>query len=125
MRAREDVAEWAEFEFGEAELGDSRRTARLMQLATVLGDQPPASLPAACADPATLKAAYRFFDNDAVPPEAILVSHVQATYARLATVPQVLAVHDTTLLDWTHHPATPGRGPLATARRQGWPSSSG
>lgn len=119
MRAREDVAEWADIEFGSAELGDSRRTIRLVQLATVLADQPTASLPAACADPATLKAAYRFFDNDDVTPDAILASHVQATYTRLAAVPQVLAVNDTTLLDWTHHPATTGLGPLATARQQG------
>ena len=119
MRTREELAEWAEIEFGNADLGDSRRTLRLVQLATVLGDQPSASLPAACADPAILKAAYRFFDNNAVPPEAVLASHVQATYARLAVVPQVLAVNDTTLLDWTHHPATTDLGPLATAHQQG------
>jgi hypothetical protein len=30
-----------------------------------------------------------------------------------------LAVNDTTLLDWTHHPATTGLGPLATRHQQG------
>lgn len=119
MRAREDMAAWAELEFGGAELGDARRTARLVQLATVLGDHPSASLPEACADLATLKAAYRFFDNDEVPPAAVLASHLQATYARLAAVPRILAVNDTTLLDWTHHPATTGLGPLATPHQQG------
>ena len=119
LRAREEVAEWAEIEFGAAELGDSRRPARLVELATVLGDQPSASLPAACADPATLTAAYRCFDNDEIAPDAVLTSHIQATYARLRAVPQVLAVHDTTDLDWTHHPATTGLGPLATAHQQG------
>jgi hypothetical protein len=119
MRAGEDVAAWAESEFGAAEVGDARRTARLVQLATVLGDHPSASLPDACADPATLKAAYRFFDNDDVPADAVLASHIQATYARLATAPLVLAVNDTTMLDWTQHPATSGLGPLATAHQQG------
>ena len=38
-------ATWAEDEFGEAELGDVRRNARLVQLATVLGAQPSAGLP--------------------------------------------------------------------------------
>ena len=38
-------ATWAEAEFGEADLGDVRRTARLVQLATMLGAQPTASLP--------------------------------------------------------------------------------
>jgi hypothetical protein len=50
-------ATWAEDEFGDADLGDVRRTARLVQLATVLRAQPSASLPDATDDPATLKAA--------------------------------------------------------------------
>ena len=119
MRARADGAAWALVEFGDAELGDRRRTARLVQLATALADQPGASLPDACADPATLKAAYRFFDTDAITPEALLAGHVAATYARLRAVPLVLAVNDTTYLDWTAHPATTGLGPLATAHQRG------
>src|SRR5215210_2537925 len=119
MCGDEAVAAWAAHEFGAAALGDLRRTVRLLQLATALGAQPSASLPEACADPATLKAAYRFFDNDDIAPEAVLASHVRATYARLRAVPRVLAVNDTTYLDWTHHPATAGLGPLATAHQQG------
>jgi transposase-like protein/transposase Tn5 family protein len=110
---------WAALEFGDADLGDSRRTARLVQLATAVGAQPTASLPEASDDPAMLKAAYRFFDNDAINPNAMLASHVQATTARLRTVRLALAVQDTTLLDWTHHPATTGLGPLASVKQQG------
>ena len=110
---------WAACEFGAAELGDARRTARLVALAGALGASPAATLPEACGDPAALKAAYRFFDADGVTPEALLASHVRATYARLAAVPLVLAAQDTTLLDWTHHPATTGLGPLGSARQQG------
>jgi hypothetical protein len=114
-----DGETWAEEEFGEAALGDVRRTARLIQLATVLGAQPSASLPAAADEAATLKAAYRFFDNDHIHADAILASHVRATTARLAAVPLVLAVQDTTYLDWTTHPATTGLGPLAAPSHQG------
>jgi hypothetical protein len=113
------IEEWAMTEFGEAALGDDRRTARLVHLASVLGAQPTASLPDATDDPATLKAAYRFFDNPAVTPAAILASHVQATTARLRQVPLVLAVQDTTYLDWTAHPHTSGLGPLVHATQQG------
>jgi Transposase DNA-binding len=113
------VDAWAETEFGQADLGDARRTARLVQLASVLGAQPTASLPDATDDLATLKAAYRFFDNDAVEPAQILASHLQATTARLRQVPLVLAVQDTTYLDWSAHPATTGLGPLVTAHQQG------
>jgi len=113
------IDDWAVTEFGDAELGDARRTARLTHLATVLGAQPTASLPDATDDPATLTAADRFFANEAVDPAQILASHVQATTARLRQVPLVLAVQDTTYLDWTHHPATTGLGPLAQATQQG------
>jgi hypothetical protein len=119
MEADEAVAAWAATEFGAAQLGDARLTARLVALAGVLGARPGASLPDGCGDWAMTQAAYRFFDNEGVTPEAMLASHVQASAARLAAVPLVLAVQDTTLLDWTHHPATTGLGPLATARQQG------
>ncbi|PDW01710.1 IS4/Tn5 family transposase DNA-binding protein [Candidatus Viridilinea mediisalina] len=53
---------WAEEEFGAAQMGDVRRTHRLVELAEVLGAQPHASLPQATEDAAQLKATYRFFD---------------------------------------------------------------
>ena len=103
-------ATWAEAEFGAAELGDGRRTARLVDLATTLAERPSASLPEACADGAQLKAAYRFCANEGVEPAAMLASHVAATTARLAAVGLVLAVQDTTAVEYTAHPATTGLG---------------
>jgi len=114
-----DDATWAAEEFGAADLGDVRRNARLVQLATVLGAQPSASLPEATNDPATLKAAYRFFDNDYVRADAVLESHVQSTMRRMQAVDLVLAPQDTTYLDWTDHPHTAGLGPLAASTHRG------
>ena len=114
-----DDTTWAVTEFAEAELGDLRRTQRVVELATVLAQRPGASLPEACGDRATLKAAYRFFDNAAITPQNLLDSHVDATLTRLATVPLVLAVQDTTELDWTAHPATTGLGPLGHPAHRG------
>src|ERR1043166_759926 len=114
-----DDATWAVTEFAEAELGDLRRTQRVVELATVLARRPGASLPEACGEQATLKAAYRFFDNAAIDPHNLLASHVDATLARLTPVPLVLAVQDTTELDWTAHPATTGLGPLTHPAPQG------
>jgi len=113
------VEDWAAQEFGAAELGDERRTARLVDLARVLARTPTASFPAAAGDAAQLKATYRFFANPAIEPEAILAPHIQATYGRLQALPRVLAVQDTTYLDWTDHPATTGLGPLVNAYQQG------
>ena len=39
---------WAVDEFADAELGDERRTKRLVELAYVLGQHPTAALPEAC-----------------------------------------------------------------------------
>jgi len=113
------VDTWADEEFGDADLGDVRRTERLKHLATVLMAQPSASIPTATEDLPTLKAAYRFFANDHVQPEAMLASHVQSTQRRMQAVPLVLAVQDTTYLDWTDHPATKDLGPLAAPSHQG------
>lgn len=116
---REVKHRWAEEEFGEAELGDQRLNARLVQLAGVLGEKPQDSLPEASGDRAMLKAAYRFFDNEQVTAEGILLSHIEATYRRMAGLKLVLAVQDTTYLDWTKHPETEGLGPLGSAEHQG------
>lgn len=114
-----DDASWAIEEFAAADLGDSRRNARLVDLASALGRHPTAALPQACTDAAQLEAAYSFFANEHITPAAILASHLQATGTRCATQPLILAVQDTTQLDYSHHPATTGLGPLATPTRQG------
>lgn len=117
--SNESEQEWAEGEFGASELGDKRLTARLVQLASVLGEQPQSSLPDASKKPATLKAAYRFFDNEGVTPEGMLHSHIEATYRRMGSLKLVLAVQDTTYLDWTTHTDTTGLGPLVSPSQQG------
>lgn len=110
---------WAEEEFGTAKLGDARRTKRLIALAHTFGTRPSASLPDAAHDPAMLKAAYRFFDTDAIEPAAILASHTRSTYDRCASVPIVLAPQDTTELDYSHHPGTDDLGPIHTKKHVG------
>jgi hypothetical protein len=114
-----DERPWAEREFGGADLHDPRRTERLVQLAAALGEHPCGSLPEALPERAELVGAYRFFANDCIDPTAILPSHVRATYQRLAAVPLVLAAQDTTLLDYTAHPATEGLGRLGNSKTQG------
>lgn len=114
-----ETANWAVNEFADAELGDLRRTKRLVELANVLAQNPGAPLPEACGTGAMLKGAYRFFDNDSIEPEDIVHSHIDATYGRLDRVPLVLAVQDTTEVDWTSLRATTGLGPLGHTACQG------
>ncbi len=117
--AAQDEAGWALAEFGAAELGDARRTARLVDLAATWAARPAASFPEAARDPAQLHAAYRFLENEAIAPAAILAAHTAQTRARCADVPVVLAVQDTTDLDFTHHPRTAGLGMLADPAHHG------
>jgi hypothetical protein len=109
--------DWAENEFGFVQLGDKRLTSRLVTLARSLARAPDTPLPQALPQWRELKAAYRFFDNAKAVPEHILAGHIDATWSRIRAVPIVLAVQDTTYLNWAHHPATQGLGGLSDAGR--------
>lgn len=113
------VTAWATTELATAALGDARRTARAAQVLRDLAERPGGSIPAACASDAATKAAYRLLDNAAVAPDAILASHVAATRARLRPEPLILALQDTTELNFTHHPALAGAGRLHRPQQTG------
>jgi hypothetical protein len=120
-RAREPgmARDWAEEELGEAEIGDRRLSKRLVSLAQAFYARPQANVPQACQTRAETKAAYRFFDHPETSLEAILVPHSQATVARMRREAVVLAVQDTTSLNYTAHPATENLGPIAYRRDRG------
>src|SRR6185369_17432583 len=86
------AAAWAITEFGHAELGDDRRTARLLMIATAFAQQPTAPIPQACGRGPATQGAYRFFENDDLDPEAIRDAHQQATLERVLQLPIVLAL---------------------------------
>jgi hypothetical protein len=113
------MSSWADEEFGAAPLGDPRRTRRLIAIVTARAQRPNASLPECFEDKAGLKGMYDFCDNPHVDRDAVLASHYQATARRVATEPVVLAVQDTTRVDYSHHPATEGLGILEDERHRG------
>ena len=104
--------QWCLDEFNGVELKDARLNARCSELAVQLAMQPSLPLNQACEDWAAAKAAYRFFDNDDVTPQRIQAPHQQRTVERMTSHPRVLAVQDTTFLNYTHHPQTEGLGPI-------------
>jgi hypothetical protein len=93
-RSRKTVSE----QLSGAELGDARRTKRLVRMAEALSQRPGASLPEAMGDDAALEGAYRFLNNEEVEPEVILGEHVAETVRQLEAVPVAYAVSDTTEL---------------------------
>jgi Transposase DNA-binding len=63
---------WAINTFGAAELGDSRRTDRLIKVASALASNPSASLPCALETWGETLGAYRLLDNPAISYEQIM-----------------------------------------------------
>jgi hypothetical protein len=99
-------ADWAQEELGQAHLQDPRLIQRACHLARAFWARPQATLPQACGTRAQTKAAYRFLDNPRVTMNSLLSSHTQATAKRMAPEAVVLAVQDTTSLNYSTHPAT-------------------
>ncbi len=110
-------AYWAQQEFAAATLPDKRHSKRLQVMATAFAQQPTASIPQACGSLAEVKAAYRFAENDAIIPAAIREPHHKATLQRIKSHPIILAVQDTTSLNYSTHRCTEGLGPICHSRK--------
>jgi hypothetical protein len=102
-------------EFAEAELGDPRRTRRVVKLVQALAKHPQASLPEALGTHSELEAAYRILNNESFDFEDLLAEHGDRTIARAEQAGAVLVVHDTTTCVFEH--ADPGEvGALPTGK---------
>ena len=106
--------DWAEQEFGGCALPDARLQDRLLTLARDFYARPTANITQACSSRAKVKAAYRFLDHDKTTMDTLLQPHYRATEARLRPETVVLAVQDTTSLNYATHAATAGLGPIST-----------
>src|SRR5215213_2530612 len=88
--------------FGAAELGDLRRTARLVRSFDRVCAHPGGTLPDKFASPPDLRGFYHLCDSDEVTHEAILAPARAHTMARVEARPRdVLVLHDATELDYT------------------------
>src|SRR5882672_9572073 len=103
-------AQWAQEEFGFAQLKDKRRNKRLVNIAQHLATKPGGTLPQAFPDWAELKAAYRFFGQRGVSFERVLAPHLERTRQASRQAGEYLLIEDTTLLDYSDHPATEDLG---------------
>ena len=88
--------------FGHAELGDVRRTSRLVRTFERMRRHPGGTLPDKVSSPADLKALYRLCACDSVTHQALITALRTYTLARMAARPgPVLIVHDATELDYS------------------------
>ena len=107
------MSDWVDEELATLDVGDSRRTARAQHMVMAMVEHPEGSVPQVFKTQAEIRAAYRFLSCEAVTPEALGAALREACVARVAQHSVVLAIQDTTTFNYTHHPATAGRGPLA------------
>jgi len=108
--------DWAEEEFGMVPLGDERLTNRLVAIARDFYARPQAAIPQACQTRAKTKAAYRFFDHPETDMDTLLSQHNSATINRCQAESVVLAVQDTTSLNYSAHPQTAHIGHIGSSK---------
>ena len=116
MKVREND-QWVEQNFITCQLGDKRRTNRLVKIATNMLAAPDQSLPQQNTEWSDVKAAYRFFSNDNSTFDRIAEPHWQQT--RQTKGGRYLLISDTTDVDHFFHWATTGLGMLGDGRGRG------
>lgn len=115
----QDAQEWAQMEFGMAELGDKRRTRRLVEVALAIGQSPKGVLTKSFEEWAELKAAYRLFSNPKVKYESIMRPHWEGTIKRCTEPGEYLLIEDGSDLDFSSHRQTQGLGRIGNDRGYG------
>lgn len=105
---------WAYEVFGEAQLGDSRRTDRLVKMVSLMADSTECSLSKAMGNPSENKAAQRFCENDAFDYRDIVESIVDSTISKFSETNRVLLIQDTSHLNYDNHKATFGLGHIGS-----------
>jgi len=112
-------AQWAREEFASVELGDRRRTQRLVEMATCLAQNPTGRLPQAFPAWKDLKAAYRLLNHIEFGPDAIQQPHRQQTLEACRQPGEYLLIEDTTELDYSSHRRTEQLGFIGNGRGRG------
>jgi hypothetical protein len=114
VRKLDHERDWAETEWSGVDLGDSRLTKRLIEFGRSRFNRPTTNIPQSCGSQAATKGAYRLLSHPNAELDVLLSEHKEATLARAAERPVVLAIQDTTSLNYTSHSTTEGLGPIAS-----------
>jgi Transposase DNA-binding len=118
MADPDETEVWAEQQFGRADLGDPRRTRRLVRAAARIAAHPEKMFNQIF-DWNELRGFYRLCDGDCARYRAVLQPHWDNTRQAMRQQPLVLVLHDTTELDYSGHAKLTGIGPIGDGRPQG------
>ncbi len=101
------------------EFGDKRLDKRMEKIIEQITEKPSVSLPQATNDLHQAKACYRFWDNAKVTPDRILKHQIKETQSVVEQHNTILAVQDTTELDFSTHKSARGLGYLESSKQRG------
>lgn len=87
-------------DLSEVRVGDARATRRIVESANRLAANPQATLPQAMGGNSALEGLYRVMNREDTTHDAILRAHAMATARRAASLRYVLALHDTTEIEF-------------------------
>lgn len=114
-----DTRKWAEQTFGGTDLGDRRRTQRLVHSAAIIAAHPEKSFTQVF-DWNDLRAFYRLCDQSEATLAAVMGPHWEQTRQAMGRQPLVLILHDTTELDFSAHRKLTGVGQIGNENGKGF-----
>jgi hypothetical protein len=97
-------------EFASIDFSDKRLSKRFVNSMNTLFKSPSASINGACSAKAEAKGIYRMLGNDKFDTDLVLAEHRKAVAARMSGMPTVLAVQDTTSVNYATHKKMDGIG---------------
>ena len=115
-----EPGEWATQNFGKCDLGDKRRTDRLMHLAVQMAARPDGSTPEQTETWGDCKAAYRLFNEEDVTFSGIIASHCELTRQSCEPGTVKLIINDTTEIDYGGRRHVKGLGPVGNGSGRGF-----
>lgn len=110
---------WAENTFGSADLGDRRRTRRLVESAARIAAHPEKSFTQVF-DWNGLRGFYRLCDQEEATLPAVMGPHWELTRQAMRQQPLVLILHDTSELDFSSHHKLQGMGQIGNENGKGF-----
>ena len=109
-----DARRWAEVEFGQVELGDRRRTRRLVELAAEVASRPAGKVTQACRTSASQEGAFRWLANQALDHRPVARAIERATLGRCKTAKRVFVPIDATSISVTDEKGSKDLGAVGT-----------
>lgn len=106
---------WATEIGGFAELPDERLNRRFTEILALMARKSQDSIPQAMGSAAAAKATYRFLSNKRVTTDGLLEPIAALTASQCRGLPVILAVHDTTSMNYSTLTHTTGLGPIGSS----------